>query len=168
MLRRQSAEPPERPLTGAEKALALSVFGDAIELNSVTIRRRKWWPLQPRNIVMAPNGHIWFHPRCPFYCDDFSQAPLNWQALLIHELTHVWQYQSGRNLIAARGPFARYSYLPLTPGKPFEKYGIEQQAEIVRDCFRLSRGVTVPDAPPLDVYRRLLPFEPKVQVPPLV
>lgn len=150
--------PEERPLTSGEKALAASVFGKALETQHITVRGRKWWPLQPRNIVMAPAGHIHFHPRCPFYHEDFSKAPLTLQGLFIHELTHVWQYQMGRNLVFARGPFARYSYLPLIEGKRFEEYGIEQQAEIVRHCFLLSRGCPVEGAPPLAVYQRLLPF----------
>lgn len=153
--------PKERPLTSGEQALAASVFGKALDTRRVTVRGRAWWPLQPRNTVMAPSGHIHFHPRCPFYHEDFSKAPLSLQGLFVHELTHVWQYQSGRNVVFARGPFARYSYLPLIEGKRFEEYGIEQQAEIVRHCFLLSHGCPVDGAPPLEVYRRLLPFGPE-------
>ncbi|MCH8684561.1 vgr related protein [Pedomonas mirosovicensis] len=166
LLRRGRVEPPlprpprERQLTLGEKALAAAVFGQALDTRRVTVRGRKWWLFQPRRTVMAPNGHIYFHPRCPFYRHDFGIAPLSLQALFIHELTHVWQYQSGRNLILSRGPFARYRYLPLTPGKPFAKYGIEQQAEIVRHGFVLSRGGTVDGAPPLAVYRALIRFGP--------
>jgi len=152
--------PAERRLTPGEKALAASVFGDALDLRGVTVRGQAWWLFQPRNVVMAPCGHVHFHARCPFYYEDFSRAPLHLQGLLIHELTHVWQHQSGRNLVFARRPFARYSYLPLKPGKKFESYGIEQQAEIVRDWFVLSRGGRVDGAPPLEVYERLLPFGP--------
>ena len=153
--------PRERPLTTGEKALAASVFGKALDTGRVTVKGRRWWPLQPRNIVMAPCGHIHFHPSCPFYREDFSKAPLSLQGLFIHELTHVWQYQSGRNVVFARGPIARYSYLPLFEGKRFEDYGIEQQAEIVRHAFLLSRGCPVEGAPPLEVYRRLIPFRPE-------
>lgn len=152
--------PHVRPLTPGEQALAASVFGEALDLASVTVRGRAWWLLQPRTVVMAPCGHVHFHPRCPFYHQDFSRAPLHLQGLLIHELTHVWQHQSGRNVVFARSPFARYRYLPLTPGKRFEQYGIEQQAEIVRDWFVLSSGGRVAGAPALEVYQRLLPFGP--------
>lgn len=155
-----AALPRERPLTPREQALAASVFGDALDVRRVTVRRRKWWPLQPRRTVMAPDGHIWFHPRCPFYCEDFGLAPVRLQGLFIHELTHVWQHQSGRNVALSRGLIARYRYLPLIVGKRFEEYGIEQQAEIVRHAFLLSRGCPVEGAPPLDVYKRLLPFGP--------
>lgn len=156
--RRASRLPPERLLTQGERLLAASVFGSALDTGNVTVRGRRWWLLQPRLTVMAPRGHIHFHHRCPFYQADFSQAPLSLQGLFIHELTHVWQHQSGRNVVFARGPFASYRYLPLIPGKRFEDYGIEQQAEIVRHAFLLSRGAQVDGAPPLEVYERLLPF----------
>lgn len=158
--RSASLLPRERPLTEGERQLAASVFGKALDTHAITVRGRRWWIFQPRRTVMAPSGHIHFHQRCPFYHDDFSKAPLHLQGLFIHELTHVWQHQSGRNVVFSRGPFATYRYLPLIIGKRFEDYGIEQQAEIVRHAFLLSRGCPVEDAPPLEVYRRLIPFGP--------
>ena len=56
-----------------------------------------------------------------------------------------------------RHPFCRYDYAVL-PGKPFARYGIEQQAEIVRHAFLLRQGVAVAGKPGLDVYEALLPF----------
>jgi len=40
----------------------------------------------------------------------------------------------------ARHPFCRYDY-KLVPDKPFTKYGIEQQAEIVRHVFLLKHAM---------------------------
>ena len=40
----------ERPLTPGEVVLARTVFGDALDYGAVTIRRRKWFPFQPRGI----------------------------------------------------------------------------------------------------------------------
>ena len=56
-------DPARQPLSEGERALAASVFGDAIDYDPVRIVRRPWWPLQPRNIAMSPSGHIHFHPR---------------------------------------------------------------------------------------------------------
>ncbi len=58
--------------------------------------------------------------------------------------THVWQAQTRGKwwLPLMRHPFCRYDY-SIAPGKPFERYGIEQQAEIVRHAFLLRRGVAV-------------------------
>ena len=140
--------------------MARRAFGDAIDLACVTIRRAKWWWLQPAWVVMAPDGHIWFHPNNTSWRDDFSRASLFLQGLIVHELTHVWQHQQGVSLIWQRPPFARYAYLPLTSGKPFSAYGLEQQAEIVKDAYLLGEGLRLKDRPPLEVYRALLPFRP--------
>ena len=83
----------ERRLTEGEIALARSVFGDAIDYGKVTIRRRKFFPLQPRQTTMAPRGHLYFHPLGDVYSDDFSAEPVLKAGLFIHELTHVWQTQ---------------------------------------------------------------------------
>ena len=108
---------------------------------------------------MAPDGHVWFHPKGHEWRDDFAVAGVASRALLVHELTHVWQTQSGINLILARRPFARYAYLPLIPGKPFSAYGIEQQASIVADAYLLDHGVRVAGAPGRAAYAALLPFD---------
>lgn len=146
-----------RPLTEGECALAASIFGDAIDYAAVRIHRRKWWPFQWRRLTMAPDGAIWFHPGCDFYRDDFSAAPLLSQAHLLHELTHVAQAQQrGRwYLVLMRHPFCRYRYR-LDPGRPFERYGLEQQAEIVRHLFLLRNGYPVPGAPPREALEALL------------
>ena len=152
----------ERPLTLGEVALARSVFGNAVDPSLVTIRRHKWFPFQPRKVTMAPQGHLHFHPLGETYCDDFAAAPLHRQGLFIHEMTHVWQTQTkGRwYLPLHRHPWCRYDYA-LRPGWTLERYGIEQQAEIVRHAFMLTRGGTVPGAPPLATYRAILPFVPR-------
>ena len=155
------ATPPgsERPLTPGERALAHSVFGTAIDLAPVRIRRRRFFPFQPRDTVMAPMGHIHFHPSGADYRDDFSAAPLSLQALFIHELVHVWQSQQrGRfYLPLMRHPFCRYAYR-FDPARHFTAYGIEQQAELVAHAFLAARGAPHPAAPPLADLSAVLPF----------
>ena len=152
-----------RSLTAGEVALARSVFGDAIDYDAVRIRHRKWIFFQPRRIVMAPMGHLHFHPRGDVYCDDFScppQGDLSAKGLFLHEMTHVWQAQTrGRwYLVLMRHPFATYDY-SLKPGWPLHRYGLEQQAEIVRHYWLLTQGVTVAGAPGVEAYRAILPRE---------
>jgi len=132
-----------------------SIFGDAIDYSQVLLIKGKWWPFQPRNAAMAPSGNIYFHPAAGGWSGDFAREPLQRQGFFIHEMTHVWQAQKGGRfyLPLMRHPFCRYSYL-LTPRKPFDRYGLEQQAEIVRHRFLADRGVRVQAAPPAD----LLPF----------
>ena len=145
----------QRPLTPGEIELARSVFADAIDYSRVRLVRRKWWPLQPRGTVMAPSGNIHFHPRSDSWSEDFARESVWRQGLFIHELTHVWQAQTrGRfYLPLMRHPFCRYRY-ELVPGRPFDRYGLEQQAEIVRHAFLAGRGVKPPVCPP----RSMLPF----------
>ncbi|WP_373489218.1 vgr related protein [Blastomonas sp.] len=147
----------DRPLCKAEVDLARSVFGNTIAYDQVRIRRRKWIFFQPRKVVMAPLGHIHFHPGGSAYCDDFSCASPSRQGLFIHEMVHVWQHQSGIFLPLKRHPFCRYDY-SIKPGQAFGKYGLEQQAELVRHAFLLRQGHNVPGAPPLATYRQILPF----------
>ncbi|HET9458605.1 MAG TPA: vgr related protein [Sphingomicrobium sp.] len=130
-----------RSLTPGEIALARSVFGDAIDYAKVRLVRRRWWPLQPRNVAMAPCGNIHFHPRGHLWSEDFSREPLHVQGFFIHEMTHVWQSQTrGRfYLPLMRHPFCRYRYR-VVPGRPFDRYGLEQQAEIVRHAFLAGNG----------------------------
>ena len=148
-----------RPLTAGEVALARSMFGEAIDYRQVRLVRGKWWPLQPRGIVMAPCGNIHFHPADARWSDDFSRGDLAVQGLLIHELTHVWQAQTrGRfYLPLMRHPFCRYGYR-LEPERPFGRYGLEQQAEIVRHAFLRRRGFHLDAAPPLAALEQVLPF----------
>lgn len=148
-----------RSLTPPEIALARSVFGRSIDYGKVRVHNRKWWPLQPRGVTMAPDGDLWFHPQGGLFCADFCDSPIHIQGHFIHEMTHVWQAQrSGKYwLPLMRHPFCRYAY-DLMPGKPFAHYGIEQQAEIVRHAFLLRQGQTVAGKPGLATYDALLPF----------
>ena len=141
--------------------LVRSVFGSAIDLDDVSIKRRKWFPLQPRRVAMTPCGHIHFHPSAEAYCDDFARADINAQGLFIHEMTHVWQTQQKGEwyLVLMRHPFCRYDYT-IRPGWRLEQYGLEQQAEIIRHAFQLRQGATVRGAFPREVYESILPFRP--------
>jgi hypothetical protein len=144
-----------RQLTPGEIELVRSVFGDAVDTARVRLVKGKWWPFQPRRSAMAPMGDIYFHPDGGGWSDDFSREPLGRQAFFIHEMTHVWQAQKGGRfyLPLMRHPFCRYSYA-IEPGRPFERYGLEQQAEMVKDAFLASRGAAPTVCPP----RGLLPF----------
>lgn len=147
----------DRSLTPAEIALARTVFGDAIDYAQVRVANRKWIFFQPRNTTMAPRGNIHFHPGGGLYREDFGGAGIELQGLFVHEMVHVWQHQRGIFLPLKRHPFCRYDYA-LKPGQKFEKYGLEQQAEIVRHAFLLRKGYKVPGAPGAAQYDSLLPF----------
>jgi hypothetical protein len=146
-----------RSLSQAEVDLVRSIFNDAIDLEKVRVHNRRWWWFQPRSITMAPDGHLWFHPKGDLFCDDFCSRDMSYQGLFIHEMTHVWQHQMGIFLPLKRHPFCRYDY-SLKPGWKLKQYGLEQQAEIIRHIFLLRRGIKVAGAPPLSQYDGILPF----------
>jgi len=146
-----------RPLTPAERDLARSVFGDAIDYARVRLHNRKWIFFQPKRVTMSPDGNLWFHPAGGNFRDDFCGCSLTDQGLFIHEMVHVWQHQKGIFLPLKRHPFCRYDY-SLKPGWKLDRYGLEQQAEIVRHSFLLRLGAPVAGAPPLAQYEGILPF----------
>jgi hypothetical protein len=148
-----------RPLTPDEIDLARSVFGDAIDYQRVRLVRRKWWPFQPKSVVMAPGGNIHFHPDSSLWSEDFSRESISLQGMFIHEMTHVWQAQTrGRYYLPLmRHPFCRYGYR-LIEGRPFDRYGLEQQAEIVRHRFLADRGMATRQL----AERSFLPFNDSV------
>lgn len=150
----------ERPLTTGERLLVLSMFGTAIDPDPVRLRNWRWWPFQPANVCMAPMGHLHLPPDGGIWRDDYADEPLGWQAFFLHEMTHVWQSQHrGRWwLPLMRHPFCRYGYT-ITPGRPFARYGIEQQARMVEHVHLLRGGASPPGAAPLATLEALLPFQ---------
>lgn len=126
----------QRGLTGAEIALARSVFADQLQVDAVRLYACRW---VLRGYAISPNGHVYFHPED--WREDFTESPLNIQSWLIHELVHVWQVQQGMAVLRRAVFDRRYRY-QLEQGKPFLAYGIEQQAQIVQDYFvRRARGL---------------------------
>jgi hypothetical protein len=165
MARRISTEalpaPHVRHLTRAERALAASVFGPALDAAPVTVRRERWWLLHPCRVIMAPDGHLWCHPGGGTWRACFATDPDPWvRAHFVHELVHVWQHQTGRLRWWRYPPGARYRYR-LVPGRRFGAYGLEQQAEMVRHAFLLRAGVRLANAAPYAALARLIPFWPR-------
>lgn len=146
-----------RALTVGERALAKEVFGDALELDSVRLFGA---PVVNRAFVPGRlAGRYWIvWPRAVLK-PDFSVAPLGEQALLIHELTHVWQAQRGVFLpfakLKAGDTAASYSYAAFGP-TDFARMNIEQQASAVEHAFLARRGARTPWA--AELYAEALPF----------
>ena len=123
------------------------------------MRRRKWWWLQPPQITMAPWGHIHFHPASASYCDDFSAARMELQAHFIHEMTHVWQaHTRGRWWVVLRGMWDRQYGYTLREGWPLQRYGLEQQAEIIAHAFLYRCGAAPRTSASAEQLDRLVRF----------
>lgn len=110
-------------------------------------------------MTMAPRGHLYFHPASKGYRDDFSLAELWLKGHFIHEMTHVWQVQTrGPWFLILRRPFSRRYDYSLKPGWALERYGIEQQAEIVRHAFLLRNGMRLAGVGDTAAYDLLVNF----------
>jgi len=156
---RPDVAPVERPLTEGELALVRPIFKTSIDYAKVRVIHGRYAPFQPGDVCMTPRGKIY----CPGdnYHDDFSAAdvPMFDQSGFVHEMTHVWQYENGTDLLAAGieafnrtgGDYTSiYSY-QLEPVRDLTTYGFEQQAAIVEDWFVLET-YHMTTQPMIDLY----------------
>ena len=137
-----------RRLTDGERALAREVFAGGLRPERVRILSI---PLWRRAFVAGPGLIVW--PAAGARADFSAEGtPLDAQAVFVHELTHVWQAQNGVSLILGKlragDSEASYHY-DLMQGPAFRAMNIEQQAMVVEDAFRASRGGHAPHAPEL-------------------
>ena len=128
---------PERGLTEGERALVPPELAEAINLGAVRIRDRAHNPFALGKLLVRGDVIHWHGAPA-----DVSQAQPAMQALLMHELAHVWQYRTGR-LSAWRYLTEpanwRYHYLPNTDLR-LDDYAVEEQADIIEDWFRQRQG----------------------------
>lgn len=124
-----------RHLSPREKSVIPQVITECIDLNSVEIHGKRWTPLTPKNVTVV-RGYKIFYPGDPGPVENPYHL-----AHLVHEIAHVWQYKHvGIGLYSARWLDRRYHYR-LLPGDKFSRFGLEQQACIFEDHFRLSCGL---------------------------
>ncbi|SFR79263.1 hypothetical protein [Sphingomonas jatrophae] len=148
-----------RRLTTGELRYAVEIFGSSIDYTKVLVHNTEAYFFQPSDTAITPNGEIYFPQES--YKPDFS-LKLTDAAWLIHELAHVWQHQRGM-WVRTRGMLNRtYDYGDLaTATRSFLSYGIEQQASIVGDYFRLRHGLgPTRGQGPISAYEALIPFLP--------
>ncbi len=149
---------PLRLLTRGEILIATQVFGQSIQYDKVRVHGTRYIFFQPSDTAMTPNGEIYFPKEV--YKEDFSLTTED-AGWILHELTHVWQYQHGV-WVKALAPFSRnYHYGSLNKRPSFASFNIEQQAAIVEDYFRLTRSARQTNGSgSLDDYRAVIPFLP--------
>lgn len=135
-----------RSLTQNEKRLSATVFQNALNYKAVRVYDEKYVFFQAANVLMTPNGQIYAPDT--MYRADYANEPLNYQELFIHELAHVWQYQTKVLNPKLSGLFEfvkngfnygkAYRYV-LASEKDLTDYGMEQQAAIIADYFLVER-----------------------------
>lgn len=116
------------------------MFGDTVNLGLTRIHRGKYAFWQPDDTAMSPDGQVYFP--APIYQDDFSVNAGD-MSFLIHELTHVWQVQSGiwlkfRRLLQG----GLYDYGRIGQARDIGTYTLEQQASIVADWYRVRHRLS--------------------------
>ncbi len=136
-----------RSMTEYEIRQARRVFKDAITYNDVTIAEGS---------ISAKIGSVGGYARTVGNTIYFPAGSTRSMALMIHELTHVWQYQTTGWTYAPKALWAQvvegYSYTPegQTPeqalidaradGKTLTDFNKEQQGDILADYFRRLQG----------------------------
>lgn len=146
-----------RHLTVGEEVLASSEGLSINNVNKVRVYNRAYRFLgvvPALGTVMSPNGNIYIgSPYWMPWREDYSTGiaagglPAEYMAVLIHELTHVYQSRTlhwsdlkiARKWAAAHG---NYIYYPLIPGQGYFSYNMEQQAEMVSDRFLRRRQLS--------------------------
>lgn len=130
----------DRGLTAAEIAMLRQVFGSSVDYGAVKVHNHGYWMLlgfQPDDTATAPNGQIYM--RADLFSTDFSLEPDIRKRLLVHEMTHVWQYQRGYPVKRVRAPRPRMSYrYVLATGRQLCDYNMEAQGNILADYFLLK------------------------------
>lgn len=135
-----------RGLTVGEQRLAREALGDAVDLERVRFFPTPW----PFDRAFVPGrwfGRVWIAWPARQLPRDFAKAPLRLQAVLVHELVHVWQAQTGVNLLVAKlkaGDRADSYRYAVGDDCRWDALNIEQQAMVVEHRFRMSRGERTP------------------------
>ncbi len=132
-----------RKLTVDEIKLCKTIFSDLIDYDLVQVMNQRFLPWQPAGIIMAPCGAIHLHPID--YRDDFSKQSQLEQAIFIHEMAHIYQYQQNTNvlwqgMLLQTAYYLSFKYYnpyryQLKLNKQYNRYNIEQQGNIASDIF---------------------------------
>jgi type VI secretion system secreted protein VgrG len=145
----QTLAVPNRPLTEGEIAMITPIFRDGIDYTHVRVIDNSF-PLQPENVYMTPRGHI--YAPGTLYSSDFSKGSYGTRSTFVHEMTHVWQFTNGMDLIARgaietlkyRGNYEKAYPYELAADRDLVEYGMEQQASLVEDYFDVMYQHGVP------------------------
>jgi hypothetical protein len=138
-----AGQPPliSRGLTPQEIEIARSVFGDALDTSQIRIN--------DGGVPFAGDNAVAFPNRIVFPQGTLSQPGSNFNGWLVHELTHIWQYQRGNTVpeLAVDAAGGDYDYggpegleAAQRAGKPFGQFTFEEQAQIVRHYYERTQS----------------------------
>jgi len=124
-----------RPLTAFERGEIDKVFKGHVDLDKVSLSE---------DPVMSVGGYARTLPGTIYFPTGTFGRP-SFTALLIHEMTHIWQYTRGVSVVttAYHAIFSTYDYggaaglvAAASAGKHFKDFNTEQQGDILRDYYR--------------------------------
>lgn len=126
-----------RHLSEAEITHLPASFTRSFSIHDAQLIDRVHNPFAKNKIVCRGPRLYW-----PNHPKDFTRQTLIIQSLLIHELCHVWQYETGRltvfrYLIDPRNWI--YSY-EVRENAKFDDYPTEKQADLLQDWFLVNSG----------------------------
>ena len=126
-----------RHLSAHEMRSLPSGFTQSFDIRAVELIDRRHNPFAQNKILCRGPCLYWQN-----YPADFTRKPLIIQSLLVHELCHVWQYETGRlsafsYLIDPRNWI--YNYVVKAETK-FDDYPTEKQADLLQDWFLVNSG----------------------------
>jgi len=157
-------ETEARGLTQEEVNAAKIVFKNSIDYGKVRIHKGGLFDIPTRHhVLLTPDGEI--HVPSGMFCENYfgdsevkkdNGKPVDVQDkfLIIHEMAHVWQYQSGypvkraaEYLAAVAGYFPSVDHIPILRAyrfdlkeekdgkREFAGFNIEQQADLIALYF---------------------------------
>ncbi|WP_162617515.1 hypothetical protein [Yoonia maritima] len=91
-----STSPNERKLTSGEKNLLNRFFNCTMSLEMVRVYTTAHPSVSQSSTRAHSAGNNIYFPQRHRYYDDFSKLPVWKLAVFIHEMAHIWQYQTGR------------------------------------------------------------------------
>lgn len=128
-----------RPLTSDERREAETVFGDSLNYDPIRVASAP---------LMSVGGYARTLPNVIYFPAEHFRDP-DPIPLLIHELTHCWQYQHGRSVATTlfHALFSSYDFggerglvRARAEGKHFTDFNTEQQGDILRTYYIRRRA----------------------------
>jgi Domain of unknown function (DUF4157) len=128
-------EASSRKISGAERALAARIFGPSLALGKIAIRDGRAGIADTNDRALTIGNDIYMK-----HLKQLGSDGMQYRAILMHELTHSWQYQQSGMGYIPRALGAQVSSEGYTwkagfeRGVPFRALNPEQQAELVKDA----------------------------------
>jgi len=128
-----------RPLQEWEIKMAQTVYGNSIDYQLVRIDETAWAGPKQYNFC-----YVSFH-----LINSWKKMSNH---ILIHELMHIWQYQQMGAIYMVRALIAQHTKMgydyggiegiksKVATGANLFDFNLEQQADVVADCFLLQQG----------------------------